>query len=732
MSQIIEEVTKLYPVEVWEVLIPHTNEEVSEFLRRNTGKVSVWWGRYSMWWQTAVTGGTQIDMREMNRIVHFSKEEKTITVQAWIRWRDIQDYIDPYDLSVMTMQTYSNFTVGWALSVNCHGRYIGYWPIILSVISLTVALADGTLVSASPRENSDIFFGTIGGYGGIGVILEATLMLKDNTKLERTYQDMPITEYAKYFHEHIRDNQDIIFHNGDIYPPHYSQVRATSWEKTEKSPTPKERLISRNASYSLHQHVYAIMRSGHIGKWFRERIIDPLVYHAQPVHLRNYEASYDVAELEPKSREKNTYVLEEYFCPVDRFDEFVETMREIFVRHDVNVINISIRHALPDAGSYLAWAREEVFAFVVYYNQKTAIPERDEVAVWTRELIDAVIAVWGRYYLPYQLHGTLSQVKKAYPRWDEYTELKKKYDPTGKFSNMLFEKYYFSQQKEANILPSRFKTVYAAEIWRDKFYVFLQNIFHIAPTQLFHSLIWRITTDNPTDEEIYTCIQKELPTIRPLLADIRYGIPALRLQKREMAREARMLLWGRKIDGYLEIGWAGRYIGPMQRECGMWGWVYLISDEPIDYAPTRILERGRLWKYNTSPLTYSPNDLEHIPDNSLSLVSIFIGLHHCPEEGLDAFFSAIIKKLKPDGSMIIRDHNVCDEYMHTFVAIAHDIYNAGTGVSWDVNKRELRNFQSIESWKIFFERHGMHFAEKTLLQKNDPTENTLMLITKIW
>ena len=44
-------------------------------------------------------------------------------------------------------------------------------------------------------------------------------------------------------------------------------------------------------------------------------------------------------------------------------------MREIFQRHDANIINISIRHALPDDGSILAWAKEEVFAFVVYYNQ---------------------------------------------------------------------------------------------------------------------------------------------------------------------------------------------------------------------------------------------------------------------------------------------------------------------------------------------------------------------------
>lgn len=51
-------------------------------------------------------------MRSMKRIIDFSQEHKTITVEAGITWRDIQDYIDPYDLSIMTMQTYSNFTVG--------------------------------------------------------------------------------------------------------------------------------------------------------------------------------------------------------------------------------------------------------------------------------------------------------------------------------------------------------------------------------------------------------------------------------------------------------------------------------------------------------------------------------------------------------------------------------------------------------------------------------------------
>src|SRR5258708_40054411 len=90
-------------------------------------------------------------------------------------------------------------------------------------------------------------------------------------------------------------------------------------------------------------------------------------------------------------------------------------MAEIFTRHRVVVLNVSIRHAVPDPGSYLAWAREEVFAFVVYYKQRTDVVERNRVAVWTRELIEAAVSLGGAYYLPYQPHGTPEQFHKAYP-----------------------------------------------------------------------------------------------------------------------------------------------------------------------------------------------------------------------------------------------------------------------------------------------------------------------------
>ena len=170
-------------------------------------------------------------MRGFNKVVAFDPQKKTITVQAGATWRDIQEKIDPYNLSVSIMQTYSNFTIGGALSVNCHGRYVNAGPLVLSVKAIKVVLADGSVVDATPTSNSDIFYGAIGGYGGIGVIAEATLKLTDNVKVARSDEVMPIGRYRDYFFRHVRNSPDAVFHNGDIYPPGYDTVRAVTWSR---------------------------------------------------------------------------------------------------------------------------------------------------------------------------------------------------------------------------------------------------------------------------------------------------------------------------------------------------------------------------------------------------------------------------------------------------------------------------------------------------------------------
>jgi FAD/FMN-containing dehydrogenase len=118
----IHDVTQLNPIHVSMVITPTTTQEIIEAVRTHHGPISVGGARHSMGGQIATAGALYIDMRAFDKIVAFSPREKTITVQAGARWRQIQAHIDPANLSVSIMQTYANFTVGGSLSVTSGGR----------------------------------------------------------------------------------------------------------------------------------------------------------------------------------------------------------------------------------------------------------------------------------------------------------------------------------------------------------------------------------------------------------------------------------------------------------------------------------------------------------------------------------------------------------------------------------------------------------------------------------
>ena len=439
---VVNDVTRINPIVVDRVLVPRTIDEVVEAVRAHPGPVSIGGGRFSQGGQTATERALQIDMRQLDGVVAFSKERKEITVQAGITWRKIQEHIDPYDLSLRIMQTYANFTVGGSLSVNVHGRYVGQGPLVLSVRSIRIVLADGTLVEASPAKNPEIFYGAIGGYGAMGVIVEATLALADNVRVERQSVVMPLSAYRGFFRENVGGHAEVIFHNADIYPPAFDTVRVTSYLKTDKPVTVEDRLMPEVRSYWVDRMAFRVISEWPGGRMIRQHLIDPIVFRGERVEWRNYEASYNVRELEPTSRRTSTYVLQEYFVPVDRLEQFVGAMAGILNRRQVNIINVSIRHAAQDPGTLLAWAKTEVFAYVLYYKQGTSDADRQAVGVWTRELIDAATALGGAYYLPYQIHATESQFRAAYPRADEFFALKARLDPTDKFRNKLWDAYY--------------------------------------------------------------------------------------------------------------------------------------------------------------------------------------------------------------------------------------------------------------------------------------------------
>ncbi len=732
---IINDVTGLNPVAVWAVSKPKTVDEVVDAIRRTDGAISIGGGHFSMGGQTASAGSLHLDMREMNRVIAFFPDEKIIRVQAGIRWCDIQRFVDPHGLAVKIMQTYANFTVGGALGVNCHGRYMGLGPVVLSVRAIKVVMADGHVVEASPETNAEIFYGVVGGYGGLAVMVEAELSLADNVRVKRLARKMSAAEYINHFKSKVRHFQDAVFHNADLYPPHYRKVRSVTWALTDEATTEPRRLQKGGQSYSVNRYFVWAVTETPLGKWRREYLIDPLLYMFRKVHWRNFEAGYDVAELEPVSRKLTTYVLQEYFVPVERFDDFVPKMAEILQRHRVNALNVSVRHARQDTGTIMAWARGETFAFVLYYKQRTRDNAINRVSVWTRELIDAAISVGGSYYLPYQPHATPEQFHAAYPRATELFALKKELDPTFRFRNVLWDKYYAPTLADTADTKgsSEFKAVFLDTKWRDGFYKFLQNIYRLYPEDRFHTLIKSLASELDNDEAIYRRLQRELPNIKPVLADLTLALPALFKQKKEMADQTLRLLGPiKQINGYVEIGSTGRYISELRKRIKVTGAITLVNDLAPSNSPADIAERGGLAKAGAFvPLSdYDPLPAS-MADASVECVTCYVGLHHSPLNKLDIFVASISRILKPGGIFILRDHDVTSPAMHTFVSLVHTVFNAGLHVDWETNQRELRYFRSIEQWVSLLNSHGLQATGKRELQAHDPSDNVLLSFTRV-
>ena len=737
-TTVITEVTGLYPIKVDEVYAPGSVEQLQHILKNSNKPVSIGGGRFSMGGQTAHPGSLHIDLRGLDKILEFDPRQRTIRVQAGIRWKQIQDRIGNYGLAVKIMQTYSNFSVGGSLSVNCHGRYVGLGPIILSVNSIDLLRHDGELVRASPTRNSRTFYGAIGGYGALGIIVAAELELAENRRIERLNQKMPITQYLRYFRENVRDNATAVFHNADMIPPKFAKLRAVTWQETDK-PVNRGSKSSGTRLFLLEKYMLWAITESPAGHLRREYIFEPLLYLRQKVIMRNQEADYDVAELEPLSRDKATYVLQEYFVAVEKLLEFSTALGEILNRHDVNLVNISIRHAHPDPGSMLAWARQEVFAFVLYYKQGNAAWERERVAVWTRELIDAAIACGGAYYLPYQPHARYDQFHAAYPNAKRLFKLKDKLDPDYRFRNILWEKYYrvdsdqalFGDKETEN---SEFLTVYGDIASRDDFYRFLQVIYHLYPEDRFHELIIRCCQRFQDDVDIYRALVAELPDIKTRFSDFTYALPALSIQKKEMQRQTVEILDGfNSINGYLEIGSTGRYVKSLKKALGIKGSIYLSNDNPPDFSPAEIVERGGLGQAGKF---FSLNDYDPIPrgeiaDASLDLVTCYIGLHHCPREKLAAYIESVHRILRPAGRFVLRDHDAGNDRMRNFCALVHTVFNAGLGVGWEQDRLELRLFEGVDFWATEITRAGFSDTKQRLLQAKDPSLNTLMCFVKI-
>lgn len=279
---------------------------------------------------------------------------------------------------------------------------------------------------------------------------------------------------------------------------------------------------------------------------------------------------------------------------------------------------------------------------------------------------------------------------------------------------------------------SRFRRVYGDPALRGRFRDFLVHVFHLFPQDAFHALIAQSAAAHPQDQAIYEAVGVGLPSIQPPGALLTHALPTLRTQKREMARQVADAVGRPAVDGYLEMGTTGRYLGALREHVAVNGPRFVLNDVAPSRDPADIVDRGAIGDVgHFVPLgVYDPVDAQ-IPDASLDLFSDLIGLHHCPDGPLEPFVASIRRVLRPGGLLVLREHDVDDEPSHALVALAHDVFNVGVALSWSENAAQIRRFRSLEGWTALLAAHGFRRKEGAGTQPGDPTDNTVLAFVKV-
>ncbi len=436
------------------VRVQNTEEiqSVIQFAKKHSLKITPYGARHSMGGQSFLKWGISLNM---DAISSMKLDGKILNVWAGAKWEAIQRFLDPQWLAVQAMQSINIFSVWGTISVNAHGIAHHPWPIASTIQSLTIIDPQGEIKKISKTQDPALFSRVIWGYGLYGVIVEAELEVVPNELYEWKRQYMDYKDFYQYYLENVKGKEDVGLFYGrvSLSPTSYMTEAAAHVYKKTDSVAPPNSLNLPGKNY-FSRFVMNFSKTWSIGRWLRwmlEKNFEPKVHpcltrniamidHAENCQVTRNQEMYDTMNY-LKNNLRDSDILQEYFIPESKMVDFIDGLKKIVKENDANLLNITVRIVEKDTVSSLPYAKEDMFAYVLYFNQK--FHEEDAVILkkTTLDIIDLSARLWGTYYLPYQLYYSIEQIRTAYPEIDNFFAQKKVYDPDSLFSNTWYEKY---------------------------------------------------------------------------------------------------------------------------------------------------------------------------------------------------------------------------------------------------------------------------------------------------
>lgn len=379
--------------------------------------------------------------RRMDRVLAFDEGTGVLTCEAGVSLAEIIRLYGGRGWFPMITPGTKFVTVGGCIANDVHGKaHHAQGSFASSVESMTIMLAGGEIVTASRSENADLFWGTLGGMGLLGIVLAATIRLR---RIETTY-----FRQRKILARSLEEMVAALDESDDLYPYSVATLDITATgsrlgsgvlvvgDHARREDLPEE---MRAAPLVLSASTPRLSVPFELPEIALNRVTIQIVnavilaIQEHPSTLAHYEGFFyplDMLGNWNRGYGRAGFTQYQFVIPLaDGLRRMREILEVILSSGQLPFLNI-LKRMGRESGGVLSFPREG-YTFAIDF------PIRAGTAELLHRLDRMVLDAGGRIYLGKDAFVEADVFQAMYPAVGRFLELKAKYDPRGIFTSDL-------------------------------------------------------------------------------------------------------------------------------------------------------------------------------------------------------------------------------------------------------------------------------------------------------
>jgi alditol oxidase len=199
---------------------PSTIEEVQGFIKKMEKQKAL--GSCHCFNDIADSPESQISTKKLNKLLSIDEENKTVTVEAGVRYGDFVEELHQKGYAINNLASLPHISVAGAMATATHGSGVGNGNLASAVKAIEIVNAAGDVLNLSHEKDGDKFNGMVVNLGALGIVTKVTLAIEPTFDIRQDiFQNLPVSA--------LKDNFDEIMSSG------YSVSLFTDWQNENVS-----------------------------------------------------------------------------------------------------------------------------------------------------------------------------------------------------------------------------------------------------------------------------------------------------------------------------------------------------------------------------------------------------------------------------------------------------------------------------------------------------------------